>query len=616
MRTMLFFTKSWLLSTCILLPALSFAQVTQEWAVRHNGPGNNFDAAASLALDKNGNVYVTGESIGTRARDYSTIKYNAAGVQQWEARYNENDTGFSDDRAHAIAVDRWGNVYVTGGSEAGTRTQPDFATIKYNTDGVMQWVARYNGPGNGFDEAMSIGVDLEGNVYVTGVSADTGNTFQYTTIKYNANGIEQWVAKFGDPGNSSQANALALDDAGNVYVTGSSSTGGEFESSDYATIKYDNNGNELWVRRYDGPAEGNRLDIAQALALDESGNVYVTGFSAASNLAADYATIKYDTNGNEQWVARYNGPGNSHDQAFSVAVDTSLNVYVTGASRTASGEENDDYATIKYDANGNEVWVSRYNGPADNVDQAVALVLDSASNVYVTGRSVGIGTGLDFATIKYNTAGVEQWVVRYNGPENLDDGPGTSTSFFTSHPIAVDGLGNVYVTGISNFDYVTIKYSQAQALPACGKNGDKVLICHKGKKTLCIKKSDVADHLSHGDQLGGCPAPSLITNNARTSQPIVSNRDLPASFRVTVIPNPAAITTKIFYELPIDGRVSIVVFDITGREIITLVDAGKQAGFHSTDFNVTILPKGLYYYRTTVKTAKKVWRQTGKITVQ
>ncbi len=121
----------------------------------------------SLAVDGSGNVYVTGESAGSgTSRDYATIKYNSSGVQQWVARYNGpgNSNDFAD---YSLVVDGSGNVYVTGYS-LGSGTLDDYATIKYNSSGVQQWVARYNGPGNNYDFATSLAVDGSGNVYVTG----------------------------------------------------------------------------------------------------------------------------------------------------------------------------------------------------------------------------------------------------------------------------------------------------------------------------------------------------------------------------------------------------------------------------------------------------------------
>ena len=121
----------------------------------------------------------------------------------------------------------------------------------------------------------------------------------------------------------------------------------------------------------------------------------------------DYATIKYNSSGQEQWVARYNSSGNGDDVAFAMAIDGSGNVYVTGNS-TGSGTA-DDYATIKYGASGQQQWVGRYNGPANESDGATAIAVDGSGNVYVTGYSTGLGTDYDYATVRvqrFGTGGV------------------------------------------------------------------------------------------------------------------------------------------------------------------------------------------------------------------
>ena len=215
----------------------------------------------------------------------------------------------------------------------------DYGTIKYNSAGQQQWLATYNGPMNGWDEARGIAVDGSGNVYVTGRSEGLGTRRDYATVKYNPSGQEQWVARYNGPGNDwDGAEAIAVDGSGNVYVTGESVGSNLF---DYATIKYDSSGQQQWVARYDGP--GNSWDTARAIALDASNNVYVTGSSLA-NGGTDYATIKYNGIGQEEWVVRYAGSKEGDDDAFAIAVDSSGNVYVTGN----SGTYNIDYATIKY----------------------------------------------------------------------------------------------------------------------------------------------------------------------------------------------------------------------------------------------------------------------------
>ena len=420
--------------------------VCQEWVARYNGPASDFDEATALAVDGSGNAYVTGWSWGSGTYDYATVKYDAGGAQQWVARYD----GGGYDISPALAVDGSGNVYVTGDSW-GSGTNRDYATVKYNASGVQQWVARYDGPASGDDGARALAVDGSGNVYVTGYSSGSGTWFDYATVKYDASGAEQWVARYDGPASSEdQAWALAVDGSGNVYVTGYS-PGSLSTSDDYATVKYDAGGAEQWVRRYNGPASGE--DEARALAVDGSGNVYVTGKSSGSGTMDDYATVKYDAGGVEQWVRRYNGPASRDDEAYALAVDGSGNVYVTGCSGGSMCDKG-DYATVKYDAGGVEKWVRRYDGPGSGWDTAWALALDSSGNVYVTGQSPGSDTLSDYATVRYDASGVEQWVARYDGAGGGDHG---------AYAMAVDGSGNVYVTGFSHGsgtadDYATVKY--------------------------------------------------------------------------------------------------------------------------------------------------------------
>ncbi len=444
------FTKWFLPLFLLLATSVASGQVVEEWVALYNGPGNGPDYARALAVDAAGNVYVTGTSSGIGTdKDYATVKYDPNGDSVWVARYNgPADDG---DYATALALDGAGNVYVTGYSE-GSATGRDYATVKYNPSGNEVWATRYNGPANGTDYGRALAADGAGNVYVTGYSEGSGTHEDYATIGYDANGNEQWVARYNGPGNGVDYGwALALDAAGNVYVTGVSDLG---RPGDCTTIKYDRYGHELWVARYNGP--GNGADAGAAVAVDGSGNVYVSGFSEGSGTGQDFATIKYDPDGDTLWVRRYNGPGSGSDGAGAVALDTQGNVCVTGYSE-GSGTGY-DFATIKYDPDGNELWVARYNGPGNGVDRGEALAADGAGNVYVTGQSEGSGTGNDYATVKYDPDGNEEWVARYNGSGDLHD---------EAHDLAVDAEANVYVTGRvyeANEDYGTIKYSQPTAV--------------------------------------------------------------------------------------------------------------------------------------------------------
>jgi uncharacterized delta-60 repeat protein len=517
---------------------LGYAQVQQVWVSRYNGPGNYLDKSTSLAIDGSGNVYVTGYSYGSGTDyDYATIKYNNSGVQQWAARYN--GPGNNDDRTYSIAVDGSGNVYVTG-SSVGSGIDLDYTTIKYNSAGVQQWVARYNGPGNGNDRAYSLAVDGSGNVYVTGESIGSGTSYDYATIKYNSSGVQQWAVRYNGPGNSiDRGYSLAVDISGNVCVTGTSTGNGT--NYDYATIKYNSSGVQQWAVRYNGP--GNNEDIAASLAVDIVGNVYLTGYSrSGSGIGTeDYATIKYNSAGVQQWVARYNGTGNNDDRANSLVYDSYGNVYVTGQS-IGSGVGY-DYATIKYNNSGVQQWVARYNGPGNGYDYAYSIAIDGSGNIYVTGESPEIVTNSDYATIKYNNSGVQQWAARYNGPGNSDD---------VARSLAVDGSGNVYVTGYSrsglNFgteDYATIKYSQPVGI-------------------------------------------TQILN------------EIPKEFALSQnYPNPFNPVTNIKFALPTSSFAKLVVFDVLGREVANLVNEQLKPGIYEVDFDGTNFPSGVYFYKLT-----------------
>lgn len=371
-------------------------------------------------------------------------------TERWVARYNGPENGW--DNAHDIAIDAVGNVFVTGASMGVGST--DYATLKYDSDGNEVWVARYNGTGNGGDVAYSIALDHNNNVYVTGKSYGSGGSTDFATIKYDANGNELWVKRYNGPGNGVDvAYSIVIDDDGSVYVTGESfGSGGSDE--DMATIKYDGNGNLGWVSRYNGPGGGR--DAAYAIALDTDGSVCVTGECyGGADSEADYATIKYDADGTQVWVSRYDGPGNGGDVANGVAVSADGNVHVTGKS-TGSGTYT-DYATVKYDSEGNEVWVERYDGSRSYYDVASAVAVDSEGKVYVTGASYETGTLIDYGTIKYDEDGTKIWFSRYDGPGDYHD---------IAYAIEVDGRGCAYVTGASygsggsDEDYATVKYDQ------------------------------------------------------------------------------------------------------------------------------------------------------------
>jgi DNA-binding beta-propeller fold protein YncE len=437
---------------------------TQLWASTYNGPGNGEDQGFFTAVSPNGKrVFMTGHSEGGgTGDDLTTIAYDAStGKQHWVSRYNGPANG--DDEGWSIAVSPDGTrVFATGYSE-GTTSGDDYFTIAYNAStGVRIWTARYNGPANDQDQAYYVSVSPDGSrVYVVGQSNGIPSTgYDYATVAYDAtNGTQLWVARYNGPGNQfdNAYTVIPSPDGTKVFVTGLSI--GVTSGVDYATVAYNAaTGAQLWVARYNGP--GNSHDDAHTVTPSPDGTkVYVTGRSVGATSGDDYATIAYDaTSGAELWVARYNGTGNDNDQAYVVvASPDGSRVFVTGRSKGA--DTANDYATVAYDAtSGAELWVARYNGPG-NLNDATRWVGVSpdGTSVYVTGNSRGSGTLDDVATIAYDaTTGAQQWVARYDGSSHLND-------FTLWGRVSPDGT-KVFVTGATDNpttgnDYVTVAYS-------------------------------------------------------------------------------------------------------------------------------------------------------------
>jgi hypothetical protein len=351
-----------------------------------------------VAVDSNGNVYVTGwyrsastwnvgNSVSFPAQSGSnkqsfTIKYNSTGTPQWG-----KTTGGSRGEGRSIVTDSSGYVYVTGSfSSSGivdlgnSVTLPNVGTnlwftyiVKYDTDGTAQWANAVEAT-NGSD-GYGIAVDSNGNVYVTGRYRQTtgttslGNSISLPqtnsdadpcTIKYNSSGVAQWANGIGTEGSSgagpNYGYGIATDSNGDVYVTGS--------------------------YYHSGPSA---ISLGNAVTIP------------TNSTTSDAFIVKYNTTGTAQWA---NVIDTSETIGVGIATDSSGNVYVTGI----------------------------YENHSSTISLGNSVTLPSA-----------VSPGRSIFTAKYDTNGVAQWA------DALDTAGTGSNSY--SYGIATDSNGNVYVTG-------------------------------------------------------------------------------------------------------------------------------------------------------------------------
>jgi hypothetical protein len=307
------------------------------------------------------------------------------------------------------------------------------------------WRRAYGGPSGAKDYANAVAIGSDGNVYVTGCSQVT-NVGDYVTVAYSRNGTALWTNIYDQVNDC--ALSIGVYGSNRVYVTGYKT--GDIYSEDCPTVAYSSGGVPLWTNHVNGKGSG--------LAVGKDGTVYVTGtyydFWSGTGSGDNFFTAASSSNGTQLWINYYNGGGNALDVPVAVTVDAASRVYVTGTSYTITNAE--DYATVAYASNGVPLWTNRYDGPARSNDLATALATDASGNVFVTGQSRNASRTYDYATVGYSSAGVPLWTNRYdNGSDDI------------ARAIAT-GSGNIYVTGSSgggaSTDFATVAYSSSGAL--------------------------------------------------------------------------------------------------------------------------------------------------------
>lgn len=440
----------------LFLNLQAFTQVSVGWVSLYNHEGSNTDKSTDLVVDAEGNIYITGWTT-TEVHDFITVKYNSDGVIQWSQFYN----GPMDesDQAEGIAIDDSGNVYVIGRSQ--TMTWGDITIIKYSPDGDQLWVQNYDNTST--DGGYDIGVGENGMIYAVGYSNS-----DMITLQYNPEGELQWASTYDGSDNSLDIGYdLVLDASSNVYITGYSQ--GTGTGRDITTIKYNDAGVEQWVGIYDGP--GHFSDEGYEIALDELNNVYVVGYSndEASNI--QFATIKYNTNGEEEWVNRYYNPETLKATPRGLAVMDSENIYVTGSGVFSM-------VTIKLNAAGDTAWTKEYG--SGYLDQSgTDIITDEEGNVYACGwvQDPSGVTQRDYGTVKYNPDGDLLWDIRYGGPSGGIDDP---------VKLCLDSENNIIVTGntmtsANGYDIATIKYMQSVT-----SNNEALLLDNLSWDGICV----------------------------------------------------------------------------------------------------------------------------------
>jgi hypothetical protein len=312
------------------------------WTQTFDGTSHGQDKGSVICTDASNNIYVAGFTTGqTSGEDYVIIKYNSAGVRLWFKTYN--GTGNNTDVATSIAVNNGITesedfVVISGYSRSGqTESTEDIVTILYReTNGEVLWSSRVNGSesGNVEDKAYAITVDKNNAIYVTGYSQRSATAKDIITIGYDYNGEIKWK-KFYEASYDDIAYSIIATENNNILVCGSSKSNTQPGSENYITLDYHSgNGNLKWSRTLNGP--GNSIDVANSMAISKNAqSVYVTGYSKASQLSPRYdiLTVMYKiANGDLQDSTRFNTTGVDESNASAMAINDEGDIYISGFS--------------------------------------------------------------------------------------------------------------------------------------------------------------------------------------------------------------------------------------------------------------------------------------------
>lgn len=464
----------------------------------NNAGSSNSDRAYGIALDSGGNLLVTGHfsnniSFGNTnisskgGYDVFIAKLSSSGSWLWA----NGGGGNSTDYGYRIDVDKSDNAYIVGyvrntvtlGTlSITTKGNYDIFVAKIDKNG--QWLWGQTAGGSSSDYGYTIDVDNSGNVYIGGRFYTSSSSSSYATFgsfslkakgssnnmfvaKLNTNGVWQW-AKAGNSDSTSYAYGVSVDGSGNVYAAGyafGNMTFGSLSatnqgSSDMFVAKLNSSGTFTELKTYSGIAA--TYDQSYGVALDSSGNTYITG-SFASELVLGTLTLTSNGTSNDIFVAKVSPTGQwlwarsagstSSDYGYGVDVDGSGNVYVTGraydkatfGNKTFTSKGSSDIFIGKMNSSGTWQWIN--GGGGSSSDYGWGVKVDSSGNVYVTGYSYsGTFGSLSFKSQgnrdifvgKLNSSGVWQWV---------SGGGGSSSDY--SYSIDLDSSGNVYVAGSS-----------------------------------------------------------------------------------------------------------------------------------------------------------------------
>ena len=365
-----------------------------------------YDEPLAITVNTNGNIYTTGHTWGELENnknigeyDIFVTQFDNTGKKLWTKVFGTP----LGDQANAITNDTNGNIYLTGSTMGEFKKnshigKEDVLLIKLDKQGEKLWIKQYGSSSN--DRANAIASDTNGNIYLAGYSEGSmpsNNNLGKTDIfitKFDSKGNLLWTKQIGTP-SVDVAHGISIDENNNIYVVGR--TDGSINgyknkgSYDIVVVKLNKDGEQIWIQQYGT----NGLDSANAVSSSDLDNIYLTGFTSGSferntNMGLnDIFISKLDKSGSIIWTNQY---GTSEmEQANSITNIVDGHFYIAG--KTAGNLDDNsklgitDMFISKFHKNGKKLWTTQYGTPT--LDKINGIFSDSKGKTYIAGRTFG-----------------------------------------------------------------------------------------------------------------------------------------------------------------------------------------------------------------------------------